>query len=128
MEAAGHLPHLANPTESKKCMGKPHKHDPLDAKGLGLLLRNGPPPECWIPPKPLRDQRELVRTRMCGTARQVNQYLKWAFVEAATCAVKLHRYRQEHIGGCIAGSSGSVVMAGPSWRWLVIWRKRVTGC
>lgn len=234
MEAAGHLPRLANPTESKKCMGKPHKHDPLDAKGLSILLRNGTLPECWIPPKPLRDQRELLRTRMAlrdlraslkhrihgalaryglqttgftdlfgktgrayltrcltelppetgrmvttqvaamdeltrittieqrihaqiepsadvrllmtipgvgpilgpvigleignvarfpraeqlasyaglvprlsqsgehvrldGTARQVNQYLKWAFVEAATCAVKLHRYREEHIG------------------------------
>jgi hypothetical protein len=41
MEQAGHLPRLANPTEAKKLMGKPHKHDPLDAKGLGILLRNG---------------------------------------------------------------------------------------
>jgi transposase len=235
MEAAGHLPRLANAIESKKCMGKPHKHDPLDAKGLAILLRNGTLPECWIPPQPVRDQRELLRTRMAlrdlrgslkhrihgalaryglqGTgftdlfgrsgrafltrclaelppetarmvvtqlaaideltthieqieqriheqvepsadvlllmtvpgvgpilgpvigleiadvrrfpraeqlasyaglvprlsqsgehvrlghiARQVNQYLKWAFVEAATCAVKLRRYRDEHVG------------------------------
>lgn len=64
MEAAGHVPHLANPLEAKACMGKPHKHDPLDAKQIGILLRNGTLPECWIPPKELRDQRELLRTRM----------------------------------------------------------------
>jgi transposase len=64
MEAAGHRPRLANPTESKKLMGKPHKHDPLDAKGLAILLRNGTLPECWIPPGGLRDKRELLRTRM----------------------------------------------------------------
>ena len=64
MEEAGHRPHLANPLESKKRMGQPHKHDPLDARGLGILLRNGTLPECWIPPKELRDKRELLRTRM----------------------------------------------------------------
>jgi transposase len=64
MEAANHQPHLANTLEAKKRMGRPHKSDPLDAKGLGILLRNGTLPECWIPPRELRDQRELLRTRM----------------------------------------------------------------
>lgn len=45
-------------------MGKTHKTDPIDAKGLAILLRNGTLPEVWIPPAPLRDQRELLRTRM----------------------------------------------------------------
>jgi transposase len=36
--------------------------------------------------------------RLGGTSRQVNHYLKWAYVEAATCAVKLRAYREEHIG------------------------------
>jgi transposase len=38
------------------------------------------------------------RMRLGSVSRSVNQYLKWAFVEAATCAVKLEAYRSEHIG------------------------------
>jgi transposase len=38
------------------------------------------------------------RVRLGHTARQANQYLKWAFVEAATCAVKLRCYREQHVG------------------------------
>jgi transposase len=49
MEQAGHRPHLANPLEAKKRMGKPNKHDALDAGGLAILLRNGTLPESWIP-------------------------------------------------------------------------------
>lgn len=64
MERVGHRPHLANPRESKKLMGKPNKHDALDAAGLAILLRNGTLPEAWIPPGELRDLRELLRTRM----------------------------------------------------------------
>jgi transposase len=64
MERAGHRVHLANPMEAKKRMGKTHKTDALDAKGLAILLRNGTLPESWIPPGALRDQRELLRTRM----------------------------------------------------------------
>ena len=64
MEQAGHRPHLANPSEAKKRMGKTHKTDALDAKGLAILLRYGTLPESWIPPGELRDQRELLRTRM----------------------------------------------------------------
>ena len=64
MEQAGHHPHLANALEAKKRMGKTHKTDALDAKGLAILLRCGTLPESWIPPGELRDQRELLRTRM----------------------------------------------------------------
>lgn len=64
MERAGHHVHLANPMEAKKRMGRTNKTDALDAKGLAILLRNGTLPESWIPPGPLRDQRELLRTRM----------------------------------------------------------------
>ena len=55
MERIGHRPHLANPHESKKRMGKPNKHDTLDAGGLAILLHNGTqnpadgfthPPDC----------------------------------------------------------------------------------
>ena len=64
MERAGHHPHLANPFEAKRRMAKSNKTDALDAKGLAILLRCGTLPESWIPPGELRDQRELLRTRM----------------------------------------------------------------
>lgn len=57
-------PHLANPFEAKRRMGKTNKTDALNAKDLAILLRNGTLPESWIPPGELRDQRELLRTRM----------------------------------------------------------------
>jgi len=38
------------------------------------------------------------RIRHGGVCRNVNQYLKWGFVEAATCAVRLKKYRDSHIG------------------------------
>jgi transposase len=64
MEEAGHHPHLANPFEAKRRMAKSNKIDALDAKGLAILLRCGTLPESWIPPGELRDQCELLRTRM----------------------------------------------------------------
>jgi transposase len=65
MECAGHKPRLVHPLEAKKRMGKPGKKtDKVDARGLGILLRNGTLPEVWIPPAELRDQRELLRLRM----------------------------------------------------------------
>src|SRR5215469_14437726 len=64
MEEAGHHPHLANPFEAKRRMAKSNKTDALDARGLAVLLRCGTLPESWIPPGDLRDQRELLRTRM----------------------------------------------------------------
>jgi transposase len=33
-----------------------------------------------------------------STCRNVNHYLKWVFVEAANCAVRIKAYRQSHIG------------------------------
>jgi transposase len=36
--------------------------------------------------------------RLGGISRFVNQYLKWACVEAANCAVRLKAHRQSHVG------------------------------
>jgi len=36
--------------------------------------------------------------RLGGISRFVNQYLKWAFVEAANCAVRLKTHRHSHVG------------------------------
>src|SRR6201982_1465130 len=64
MEQSGHHPKLCNPLEAKRRMGLTHKTDKLDPKGLGILFRNGTLPEVWIPPRELRDQRELLRLRI----------------------------------------------------------------
>jgi transposase len=64
IERAGHRPRLCNPLEAKRRMGLTNKTDKLDARGLGILLRNGTLPEVWIPPSELRDERELVRVRI----------------------------------------------------------------
>jgi transposase len=64
MERLGHRPKLCNPHEAKRRMGLTNKTDKLDAKGLAILLRNGTLPEVWIPPRELRDQRELLRLRI----------------------------------------------------------------
>src|SRR5438128_9400120 len=65
-------------------MGLINKTDKLDVHGLNRLQRNGTLPTVWIPPRPLRDLRELTRT-------DVNRYLKWAFVEAANSVAVNHR-------------------------------------
>jgi transposase len=64
MEELGHRPKLCSALEAKRRMGGSKKTDKLDAKGLAILLRNGTLPEVWIPPRELRDQRELLRLRI----------------------------------------------------------------
>lgn len=64
MEEAGHKPLLANAGKAKKMRGNLNKTDKLDAEGLALLLKSGTLPSVWLPPKSLRDKRELPRTRM----------------------------------------------------------------
>jgi len=64
IQRAGHRPKPFNPYEAKRRMAMTKKTDKLDAKGLAILLRNGTPPEVWIPPSELRDQRELLRLRV----------------------------------------------------------------
>src|SRR2546425_9777844 len=45
-------------------MGLINKTDKLYVHGLNRLQRNGTLPTVWIPPRPLRDLRELTRTRL----------------------------------------------------------------
>ena len=65
MERAGHEPQLAHALTAKRRMEGRHKTDERDARGLAMLLRNGTLPRVWIPPAQLRDQREMLRWRMC---------------------------------------------------------------
>jgi transposase len=64
IEEAGMTPRLVNAGLAKKRMGLTNKSDRLDVRGLNMLQRTGTLPEVWIPPKELRDLRELTRTRM----------------------------------------------------------------
>lgn len=63
IEQAGLQPRLVHPRKAKLMMGLTNKTDKLDAQGLNRLQRNGTLPTVWIPPGPLRDLRELTRTR-----------------------------------------------------------------
>src|SRR5437773_11660050 len=65
MAQAGHLPQLAHALTAKRRMEGRHKTNERDARGLAMLLRNGTLPVVWIPPTELRDQREMLRWRMC---------------------------------------------------------------
>jgi len=64
IEEAGLVPRLVHARKAKLMMGMINKTDKLDACGLNRLQRNGTLPAVWIPPAPLRDLRELTRTRM----------------------------------------------------------------
>jgi transposase len=64
IEAAGMQPKLVHAHKAKLMLGAVNKTDKLDARGLNRLQRAGTLPTVWIPPGPLRDQRELPRTRM----------------------------------------------------------------
>ncbi|HXH85697.1 MAG TPA: IS110 family transposase [Nitrospira sp.] len=70
IEAAGMVPRLVHARKAKLMIGSINKTDKLDVRGLNTLQRIGTLPTVWIPPAPLRDQRELPRTRMVfGAAR-----------------------------------------------------------
>src|SRR5207244_1853722 len=64
IEQAGLQPRLVHPRKAKLMMGLINKTDKLDVHGLNRLQRNGTLPTVWIPPRLLRDLRELTRTRL----------------------------------------------------------------
>jgi len=64
IEASGSKPLLTHAAKAKLMMGQTNKTDKIDAKGLAVLLKAGTLPTVWIPPRELRDERELHRSRM----------------------------------------------------------------
>ena len=70
IEQAGLIPKLVHPRKAKLMMGLINKTDKLDAHGLNRLQRNGTLPVVWIPPGPLRELRELTRTRVVLVAQR----------------------------------------------------------
>lgn len=70
IEQAGLRPRLVHPRKAKLMMGLTNKTDRLDARGLNRLQRNQTLPTVWIPPGPLRDLRELTRSRIALTGER----------------------------------------------------------
>ena len=70
IEEAGLEPRLVHAHRAKMMLASVNKTDRLDARGLNRLQRCGTLPTVWIPPKELRDQRDLFRTRMILTAQR----------------------------------------------------------
>jgi transposase len=70
IEQAGLRPRLVHPRKAKLIMGMINKTDKLDAHGLNRLQRNGTLPTVWIPPGPLRELREVTRTRVVLVAQR----------------------------------------------------------
>lgn len=64
IEQAGLVPQLVHPRKAKLMMGLTNKTDRLDAHGMNRLQQNRTLPTVWIPPGPLRDLREMTRTRL----------------------------------------------------------------
>lgn len=64
IEEAGMVPWLVHAHKAKLMLAMVNKTDKLDARGLNRLQRTGTLPTVWIPPRELRDQRELPRSRM----------------------------------------------------------------
>jgi transposase len=70
IEQARLVPRLVHPRKAKLMMGQVNKSDQLDTRGMNRLQRNGTLPTVWIPPGPLRDLRELTRTRLVLVAQR----------------------------------------------------------
>ena len=66
-------------------------------------------------------------TRLGGTSHFVNQYLKWAFVEAANCAMRANAHRQSHVGTLYRRLLASADMAAPLSPSRAIWPKPAIG-
>lgn len=64
IEEAEMVPRLVHAYKAKLMMGMVNKTDKLDVMGLNRLQRTGTLPTVWIPPKEIRDKRELTRVRM----------------------------------------------------------------
>lgn len=64
LEGLGHQPVLSHPKQTKAIAAARLKNDRVDAERLVLLLRGDLLPKVWIPPRELREARELLRHRV----------------------------------------------------------------
>ena len=64
LEGLGHQPVLSHPKQTKAIAAARLKNDRVDAERLALLLRGDLLPTVWIPPREIREARELLRHRV----------------------------------------------------------------
>src|SRR5437867_2750002 len=64
LERLGHDPILSHPKQTKAIAAARLKNDRVDAERLALLLRGDLLPTVWIPPREIREARELLRHRV----------------------------------------------------------------
>ncbi len=83
IEQAGLEPKLVHPRRAKLMMGLVNKTDKLDAHGLNQLQRNRTLPTVWIPPRELRDLREITRTRMKNRIQATLSKYGWPGTQAS---------------------------------------------
>lgn len=75
-ERAGHEVKLAHPKETRIIAKRKIKTDAKDSEALARLLQLGWLPEAYVPPKPIRELRELVylhSTLVCEQTRMRNK-------------------------------------------------------
>lgn len=64
IEEAGMVPQLVNARKAKARLAETNHSDQLDVRGLLMLMAIGKLPTVWIPPRDVRDLREIARGRM----------------------------------------------------------------
>lgn len=64
LEGLGHQPVLSHPKQTKAIAAARLKNDRVDAERLAVLLRGDLLPTVWIPPREIREARELLRHRV----------------------------------------------------------------
>ena len=64
MEPLGLELHLVHPWKTRAIASARIKHDRLDSRVLAELLRTGFLAEAWIAPRPVREERQLLRYRV----------------------------------------------------------------
>jgi len=120
IEQAQCVPRLVHPRKAKLMMGQINKTDKLDTHGLNTLQRNGTLPTVWIPPGPLRELRELTRTRVVLVAQRTRWKnripLRWrnGVCQRASTAIRMGNARGKNCRS--AWSSCRSRRAGPHSR------------
>jgi transposase len=64
LEEMGCTVHLAHPGKSRIIAESRNKSDKLDAKALLMLMQGGWLPEAYLSPRPVREQRQILRLRI----------------------------------------------------------------
>jgi transposase len=88
IEAAGMVPRLVRAGKAKGMSGSVNKTDNLDIRGINRLQRSETLPTVWIPPRELRDARELPSARMVPVGQRT-KFKNRIHANLAKCGVSV---------------------------------------